>query len=237
MTSQKTHREGARAAWLLALFLSMFVGIAPARGTSSLEAELAAACGELPETLRARLTSLRKERVPLATLAHKLREGVAKRVACPRLLPVLEEVAQNLMWLDQKLARCLERQPDARGALLDLGNDLLLGGVARAKLEPALAALCKLKDPRAALAQLAELYLLLVGSLEASRPLAWDFAAAGLARGDAASALGPLVVTLQDIYRDRGSVDRPLTIALGRLTAGASLRTIKNELREQFLRP
>ncbi len=236
MTKVGQHR--AARAWTLAPLLVVSALGRPAMAAHApFERELEDALGTVPPELSTALGSLHARRAPVEVLEQKLREGLAKRVPPRRIGETLARMAVGLVWIEDQLTGCRgEQVARARDAMRTLATDLLLGGVDQARLGPAMARACAQPDPAAWAAETGELYFLLVNRLDAARPAAWELTLAAIASPDARAGLSALVGCLQDISRTRGSVDRPVQVALERLRAGSSLRRVRLELEERFLR-
>jgi len=145
-------------------------------------------------------------------------------------------LADSLLWAAEQLDACSSFD-DARDRLLvELAAELLFDAVPRAELARALQHLCEDEAAAAKLTQASGLYSFLSHKLSASPEAAWALAFELLRRGEAEGAVNRLIPVLQEVYRSKRSIDRPLSIAVVRLRAGASLRTVRNELRDQFLR-
>lgn len=191
--------------------------------------------GEETGRLLGLLAELERQRIPLALWQQKLREGLAKKVPPARIATALERMGTNLLWAQERLAACERLAADHRSGMLALVNDILWGGPSREQLAPVLAAACEQADPLAATTRTGETYLYLVNRLGASPEAAWAFATELVGQDDSQGAVNRIVILLNDLHRKRGSIDRILERATKRLRAGASLRTVRNELREQFL--
>ena len=199
------------------------------------EDELKAKLPDFAPEISALVERLREREIPLTPLRKKLHEGLTKRIDAVRIKQALLRMADDLLWLDEQLARCFKSLSKDKGvALYELGDEVLWSGVERTALAPALAEVCKQKDPSAALAAAAELHFFLTTTLDAPAPQSWAFVAEILRRG-AQGAANRVVLVLQEIHRQRGSIVPALERAQKRLRAGASLRAIRNELQDQFL--
>jgi hypothetical protein len=224
-------------AGLLAAALLAAAPAARASAADDLDETLAQLPAEATVTLRERISVLAAHDVGVAPLAQKLQEGLLKKVPQARLIAALEQIADNLLWADTTWATC--RKPDAaaaRATVHGIANELLLSGVAREALATVLASLCARADAGEELSRAADVYSHLRHRLSTPAGPAWSLVGALLVRGESEAAGNALVPVLNDIFRRRGSIERPLQVALTRLNGGASLRAVRNELVDQFLR-
>jgi hypothetical protein len=213
------------------LALAFFV--VGARAASAADLDLSP---DLAATVEAKLDALATAEIPNDRLLQKLREGRAKKIPDARIVPALVRLADSLLWASGRLEDCAGGDSPRRTRLVELAADLLFDSVPRDGLAPTLAHLCARPDAVAELTTASELYSFLIHKLAASPKVAWSLAAELLRRGEEQGAVNRLIPDLRDIYRSKRSIDRPLAIAVERLRAGASLRTVRHELRNQFLR-
>ncbi len=228
------------------LFTALGVGGVPVGGValagppaeisaSELWPDLQGHLGDEAKALRPLLDRLEDSQVPLGLWQQKLREGVAKRVPPARIASALRRMGENLVWAKAALQPCERLSPTEVVDLLELTNDILWSGAARGLVAQSLAVACGRADPAPAISRAGEAHLYLVNRLGATPEAAWAFADQLLARDDSQGAVNRIVTVFHDVQRKRGAVDRVLERATNRLRQGAALRTLRNELREQFL--
>ena len=202
------------------------------RSVPAADADLAELPPELAAAVERKLAALDAAEISADRMRQKLREGRAKNVPAERIAAAVTRLGDNLLWANAQLRGC---ELGDRDRVVEVAAELLFDSLPQPELEPTLRHLCR--DPRAGakLGQAAELYSFLVHKLAASPPTAWAFAFELLRRGEDHGTVHRLIPVLQEIHRSKRAVDRPLRIAVVRLRTGASVRAVRNELRDQFL--
>jgi hypothetical protein len=213
--------------------------------SARLQSELAGAPAKLSQRVNELVSTLSKAGVPTDPLVLKALEGLGKKVPPVRLAAVLETMATKMTWLHERLTACASQS--SRGSActarpfvvrwLEIGNEVLLGGLPPEALADFAATLCRTEQPERVLSTLAELYFHLTGRLRASASEAWSFAGHVAIRPIDEGAVKRIVVVLQEIQRRRGNLDAPLRFAAERLSRDVSWSRVRGELRDRFLRP
>ncbi|OGR14553.1 MAG: hypothetical protein A2341_04820 [Deltaproteobacteria bacterium RIFOXYB12_FULL_58_9] len=203
--------------------------------------ELETALAGLPQPFRAELSrradQMLAQNIPTDVLAKKLNEGTAKHIPAARIAQTLMTMADNLEWAAELTANCVAaRDPISRARILETSAAVLFGPITREDMTPALRDICDDVAGAKRFASIVELHSFLVHNLHATTTHAWPFALAALERHETEGAVSRVVAVFQRIFRENRSVDRPLSIATLRLRDKIPLRTISNELEDQFLR-
>jgi len=192
---------------------------------------------EIPEGLSDSLARLRNDETALNILHQKLSEGMIKQIPRPRHLSALELIATHLAWIAKTIPSCMTKEETVKiTTIYESVLAILLGGVDSDSVARLLDILCAKTEFADNLRRIATIHHRLVGRLHIPVELSWELVTRIASTNPEAENVSQIVAVLDEIQRKNGSTTHAVKWALRRLDAGAKLRSVRNELRQQFLR-